>query len=837
MGNDITLGGIQYGVVPGSYEKRNRRSGAKASGWERITIDRFEGQRQAFGSDLHRGWDSVGVGPVWEGGGVEPFPASTTSAESLSDTPSTTTKAYGLVVADKLYVGLGRRIYQSVLLTAGSWSAFTVAADLGAGFTISGLAYYQDDILIMLSTGQDIRKLNTSSNTITIWRSGEKGMVGCGYAGQLIYAPGQPNATDLLRLSGVKWNGNAVAHDRYLDGPILAMCNYNGAVAIATKRSLYLMAGQSYPGEADDPTVTSDTSKAPAWIGDPQQLMSHGQHVSTDDLTWLVSFRGKLYTWLGSRVVEYDGDRQWTPMGPEGMRSFGACVTGDWLIVSVQWHDTSTQIWGFDGDGWWLLSAPAALSCWPVATAGAGTWDVAVFRSGSTSTIDLLRLRFRSYTLDTYPGAGAWVSPMLTAGGVVRWSGVGASFAAPVDRGNESSVDSVSLAVDYSIDGGVTWVAAATKTAFDASVRVYECVVQLEPSVSARYLQLRVGWTSISDWAPVLERCWADYTPQGSEQPTRRVWELDIEAGDKTVRRDGSVDPRTGSQAIAGLWDAWEGQRALSFRDIEGSLWTPSQLPGLATWWRADTLSGLNDGDLVSVWPDAMGGDPLVQAAAAAQPSYQTAELNGYPVVRFGGNDWLTLDSNLGIEDQPFAQFAIWKPSGPGQALMLWVNNAGLLVTDFDDDVGIFSGSALFNFNAHAFGQWHMIAGTHFGLGGRLTVDGGVTATGSTGSGAPAGELTVGAGSNGIDRWMNGDLAELVIVRQALTADLEALMFGYAAHKYGLTGNLPSLHAYKTVAPRAEALVRIENIREKVGKPADRNRWGESVVHLELQEV
>ena len=59
-----------------------------------------------------------------------------------------------------------------------------MATDLGAGFTISGLIYFQDDMLIMLSTGQDIRKINTSTNAVTVWRTGEKGVKGVAYAGQ-----------------------------------------------------------------------------------------------------------------------------------------------------------------------------------------------------------------------------------------------------------------------------------------------------------------------------------------------------------------------------------------------------------------------------------------------------------------------------------------------------------------------------------------------------------------------------------------------------------------------------------------------------------------------------
>ena len=51
---------------------------------------------------------------------------------------------------------------------------------------------------------------------------------------------------------------------------------------------------------------------------------------------------------------------------------------------------------------------------------------------------------------------------------------------------------------------------------------------------------------------------------------------------------------------------------------------------------------------------------------------------------------------------------------------MTWANGTGLLVTDLDDDVGIASGSALFNLNAHALGQWHLVSGVHAGAGSSL---------------------------------------------------------------------------------------------------------------------
>ena len=212
---DITLNGVPYTVVPGSYKRKGAVTGAapilgreeNPTRVKRLVLDGFgRGQRQAFrvgDDDAGAGWDSVGVGPAFDGQGVEPFPHVAAFGDSMADTPTTSLRAHGVIAGNNAFIGLGRRIYKSVALGNGVWGALTVAADLGAGFTISGLAYYQDDLLVMLSTGQDIRKFNTVTNSLTVWRTGEKGQVGVGYAGQL----------DLCAAAGQRPGGAAAVRD------------------------------------------------------------------------------------------------------------------------------------------------------------------------------------------------------------------------------------------------------------------------------------------------------------------------------------------------------------------------------------------------------------------------------------------------------------------------------------------------------------------------------------------------------------------------------------------------------------------------------------------------
>jgi hypothetical protein len=109
--------------------------------------------------------------------------------------------------------------------------------------------------------------------------------------------------------------------------------------------------------------------------------------------------------------------------------------------------------------------------------------------------------------------------------------------------------------------------------------------------------------------------------------------------------------------------------------------------------------------------------------------------------------------------------------------------------------------------------------------------------SGDAGTSAPGGDLTIGAGVAGADRWLQGDLGELVITRTALSLAERQRLEGYAAHKWGLAANLPGDHPYRDEPPLAEYRVRIEEIEERVGKPGDAGRWGQSVVALTLAEV
>lgn len=84
----------------------------------------------------------------------------------------------------------------------------------------------------------------------------------------------------------------------------------------------------------------------------------------------------------------------------------------------------------------------------------------------------------------------------------------------------------------------------------------------------------------------------------------------------------------------------------LTYRPFE-----PTEISGIKGWWKADSISQA-DGSSVSAWLDSSGNEAhMYQSSASAQPTLQTNELNGYPVVRFDGtNDFMNLTAPFDVQ-------------------------------------------------------------------------------------------------------------------------------------------------------------------------------------------
>lgn len=555
---DLILDGQPYLLVPGSYRRSTEGDTGARPG--RVTITYFVGgQRRAFQLERDRSWNGAGMRPVLGGQGVEPWPWSDSYTDTTLAATPTGTKLPSLVHTTHTYVANGRYLYRTVSRTASSWGGLTQVADLGAGKVITRLAGYQGKIALCCGTTADVQLYDPGSGAVTTLLAGLKATLGIGYANRLVYADPAAGNEAILRMT----TGGGI-DSRELDGPIVQLGLHEGKVVIATRSSLWTLDGRSDP-------VTA------TWTTDPKPFFTHGVATDEDDFAFLLSFGGKLHTWLAKQVMVWNptGDRAgWTAAGLEGRAVGGATVAANVLLASITTEAGENQLWAFDGSAWWLVQEGfGQRKFWPMTTGGAGNVDVVFFREGSSSTTyDLYRLVHRDAAVNAYGSTGTWVSSLLDAGDRVSlkaWRRVGAIFATPEDRGNQASIDAVTVTLAVSTDGGRLFVNVASQVMTDPTSRVVEIVAELPAGIYlSRLLQVKVTISGVSDWSPVLVGAWADHGSMPA--PTRRKrWSFKVRTDAGQVDMTGSRDVRSVQQTIDDLWAAWASGSPVELVDVD----------------------------------------------------------------------------------------------------------------------------------------------------------------------------------------------------------------------------------------------------------------------------
>ena len=579
---DITLDGAGYMLAPGGYQ-RSQDGIAEGRTGRVVMRDFFGGQLRALQLERDRGWGGIGTGPALDGQGVAPWPhVTTTSLATTSEMPNADAPIPTTTVNEHVFFAIGSRLYRTVALDATTWSAPVEVWDAGTGITITALAWYNGDLLVALGDGNDLVVFQYPSGPAATLLSGEDGHHAVGYAGFALWsradasAGGATNEIRMVTGSGIE--------SRYLDARVTRLTTAGGKVWAATNTSLYAFSGRvretMVPNAAWTSGSTEPTSvPALRWSGEWDPFFQHGSWTDEDDYTFLLGFGGRLITWLGKRVVEHNpsGDRAgWRDLGLGGRTCLGGCVSGGYLVVALESVAGASEVWAWNGAGWWLVLSDetgATRWVWPVALSGSGDHDVLLFRHGSQD-IDLLRLHRRSDTAHALTSSGSYVSSMLDAGEPDKdkaWRKVGAVLASPDIHGNPTSIDAVTVTVDWSTDGGVSWSTAASSTIAandpDALQLALDADIASDAAVG-RWLMLRVTWSGVSDWAPVLTGLWVEF--EALDAPARRRrWQMAIEARDQVVRRDGGELSRTGRELVSDLWDAWETGTTLPFEDID----------------------------------------------------------------------------------------------------------------------------------------------------------------------------------------------------------------------------------------------------------------------------
>lgn len=234
---------------------------------------------------------------------------------------------------------------------------------------------------------------------------------------------------------------------------------------------------------------------------------------------------------------------------------------------------------------------------------------------------------------------------------------------------------------------------------------------------------------------------------------------------------------------------------------------TPLFSKSLKSWFAANLLTGLTNGQAVSDWPDSSGnGDDAIQTNAKLQPIYVTNAINGLPVVRFNAANSNALAFVRPVQDD-FTIFCVFRSTQGYGSGSLYYQGAGLVnaevagvTEDFgsclfangqvcagtgDPDVGVNSRSGYND------GRPHLMTFKRIESTGEvdLYMDGvfmGGT-NGNTGPLTAPAQMELGAQQT-LTFFLTGDIAEVKVFNAALTDSDRTAEESELACKYGTPG-------------------------------------------------
>lgn len=578
---DIALDGAGYMVT--AYTRAQDGMADGRSG--RVSMrDFFGGQRRAIQLERDKAGNGLGVGPVNGGQGVQPWGnvAASVAMPTFGALPSAGARIPSAFVRDVLYFAVGSRLYRTQP-TGGGWTAPTLAWD--ATDPILDLCIYASDgVLMTFGPAREVTFYSHTSNATQVLAAGEYGYRIASYAGYAIWSDarpaGRPSYLRMVTGSGVDL--------RLLDHDIIGFANAGAELYAITKQAIYSYSGRvkfqmirnpaydaNDPNETDPPTIPGQE-----WSGEFSPFFQQGVYADADDFAVFVGYGGRIHAWVAGRMMEHNpsGERAgWRETGLEGRSCFGGTVAGGYVVVSIESVDGFNELWAWDGGGWWRVTRKVMAATghwiWPTALCGVGQRDVLLFRHGEQG-VDLVRLQHRSPTVHAFTPSATFTTPLLDANErdkAKAWRKIGAVFATGDRNGNLASTDPVTVALDVSLDAGETWTTPATRTLGGNTVANNAFALDAELTGTgnvSRFVLLRVRWSSVADWAPVLAGIWAEFDMLDAPVRRRR-WTIGIQARDQQVDRAGGLVARSGQQLVDELWQAWQSGSVLAFRDID----------------------------------------------------------------------------------------------------------------------------------------------------------------------------------------------------------------------------------------------------------------------------
>lgn len=251
-------------------------------------------------------------------------------------------------------------------------------------------------------------------------------------------------------------------------------------------------------------------------------------------------------------------------------------------------------------------------------------------------------------------------------------------------------------------------------------------------------------------------------------------------------------------------------------RDLSKLAWTPAQLTTALWLDAADSSTITESGGAVSQWDDKSGNNNhATQGTGSSQPTTSARNLNGQNVLDFS-SDFMRAPVNIDSADQPNMSFFVVfaQDVTTGSMALFGADDGGwdriaLLNSDVDTGVewGVSNGAGTTAFeptrtpdtDPHIL-SWISDAGVASASGVSLDGENPTNFTESLTS-TTLTDMGIGARNQNGNRLMDGFIAEIVVLNTTVDTSDRQLIEGYLAHKWGLVGNLPVGHPYKTSPP------------------------------------
>jgi hypothetical protein len=241
-------------------------------------------------------------------------------------------------------------------------------------------------------------------------------------------------------------------------------------------------------------------------------------------------------------------------------------------------------------------------------------------------------------------------------------------------------------------------------------------------------------------------------------------------------------------------------------------LWSPANITTALWLDAADASTVTTVSGAVSQWNDKSGNARhATQGTAGSRPAYSATSLNSLPGFTFdGSDDFLALPNST----MPSAQSSVFAVFKTGSALVtgrligrsynaegwtlntlntgavrLRVNTTNAIATTIATSSSYIAAGIYdqVNTSASIYDNTPVTAAET----GAITY--GASDTTAIGAATVSGSFPIAS--------FNGVMSEIIVIHSAASTDTRQRIYGYLAHKWGLTANLPNDHPYKTVGP------------------------------------